>query len=225
MHTMHDTTGGDAVTITEALKRLGNQAPARPTFTQAVNREKILKLTDKTTPDGRTMVSWASVLEYVASGGFKARPKSVVTTDIEIETRPATETVSPDTPGARVLEVAVAPKSARSEPPNIIIHGTNGGNRAVQPPPAKDHPSLKSGGRRKPTQPREHSSPRVKAASEGGANSKVHRNPPLRAIKNNLRHLNFEESKNIRDWMDNRLLTVLRPTVLVIDSNKESQPI
>ncbi len=75
-----DTNGDDAITITEALKRLAEQkiTPARQSFDAAVKKGKIRKAPES--PDGKIRVCWASVVEYIEHGGFRPRGKPLLLT-------------------------------------------------------------------------------------------------------------------------------------------------
>jgi hypothetical protein len=219
----HTTNSGDeAVTITEALKHLAklNLTPARQSFYDAVNTGKILEVTDKeNNPDGKRMVSWPSVFSYVEGGGFKPRQKSSVTTVGESETA-ATET-APEVPDSTA--VAAVLETGNPKPPNPnsppIIPGTKGDNHSAGNDSAKHRPKPHSKGKRKPAPSPESTNPEGEDKSPENNKSKGRRNPPLRAIKNGLRHLGFEDTKAIRDWADNRLLTVLRPTHPLTESS------
>lgn len=65
-----------------------------------------------------------------------------------------------------------------------------------------------------PSSPGSASSNPLSTTKSGASPSKPERRQrSLRSLKDQLRHLNFAETKSIRDWADNRLLTILHPEV------------
>lgn len=60
----------DIVTIAEALKRLGKDAPTRDALHKAINRGKLKKLPCRA-DDRNVRLGWGSIVDYVAQGGFK----------------------------------------------------------------------------------------------------------------------------------------------------------
>ena len=225
METNNNTTD-DSVTITDALKRIGNQAPTRQSFYAAVNKGKIREVTDKiNNPYGKRMISWTSVLEYMAQGGFKPRGTAnrnvtetgdpTVKPTPEVTPAPLENTTSGngDTNSPEPESVPIAAVAA--EYPNTPTEDSN--------LPHTQAKQKHSNTERKPI-PKNECPPLVKEAKANGShNEKGRRSPPLRMLKNSLRHLDFESAKNLRDWMDNRLLTVLRPTSRVTRPDAEIQ--
>ena len=204
---MLTTTDGDAVTIVEALKRLGSAAPSKPTFMQAIKRGKIRTITNDAKPNGALIVSWQSVEAYIGKGGFKPRPKPA----------PAASNVSvpPGVLPANTAEVSGVPLSESSPAKSPDAAGIAGGESPTgkaRPKAVHDH-SIKN---RDPKEIQKPIGSKLKRRP-GRSDESGRRKPALRVIKNGLRHLNFEETKAIRDWADNRLLTVLRPTAPVAD--------
>jgi len=193
MQDNHSTATDEIVTIVEALKRLGKQAPTRQSFDAAVKRGKIIAVTDpENNPSGQRTVTWASVCAYIDHGGFRARQTSNTTT----------ASVSDAT--LLGIEHAIPPSPVDS---GVALTGN-------APEPVKRRPAAKLaslGGKSKCVALHNRSAPKVGAPSEDSTGSKVRRTPALRTLKNSLRHLDFEQTKAIRDWADNRLLTVLRP--------------
>lgn len=223
-------TSAEIVTISEALKRLGNQAPARQSFHAAVMKGKIQKAPD--TPDGsdgKIRVLWTSVQAYIASGGFKSREKSNSITESKTETvSPVTGQVVPVSPTDRVTTETGIPNPPPTESP-LILSSTNGENRNSALIVAKPHHCKtpnRFDGKRKPAPQRERTLPKGQAKPPGNEKPKARKPLSLRVIKNGLRHLDFEQTKAIRDWADNRLLTVLRPAALASSDadNKNPQP-
>ena len=203
MDTTIEPTSDDAVTIAEALKRLGKQAPARQSFYAAVNKGKIREVTDKNSkPGSKRMISWQSVLEYIAAGGFKQSQKSDAATGSDLKTIPVTSgkeaTPSKADPAPTADTTANPAKPRRS------------GN------PTKP-------GKQKPASSQNRSTAEVEANSGKNINSRGRRTAPLRVIKQSLRHLDYEQTKAIRDWADNRLLTVLRPLLTVGGAAQETK--
>lgn len=214
--------GENAVTIDEAIERLGSQAPVRPTFIQAVKRGKIRKVTDKSCPKGETLVSWASVEEYVANGGFKPRkqPASGIVA--------VAQSTLPPVPKEKAAVDVGSPKASIPSPMPIAPqisntqHGTGhhpaghrpSGKSSKSAESAKSAESGRLGPKRFPAQPRDCAAKQPKPKRKVAA-VKGRRNLPLRKLKDSLRHLDFEQMKSIRDWADNRLITVLRPAAPV----------
>lgn len=219
-------TSAEIVTISEALKRLGNQAPARQSFHAAVTNGKIQKAPD--TPDasdGKIRVFWTSVLTYIASGGFKPRVKSTSTTESKIETIPsATGQLVPAIPIDSVTAEAGMSNPPPLESP-LTLSSTNGEKRSPGQTTSKP-PHLKtpnhSDAMRKPAAQSARAMLKGQEKPAGSEKPKVRNSPPLRVIKNGLRHLDFEQTKAIRDWADNRLLTVLRPALPVASSDTDN---
>ena len=204
----------DSVTISEALKRLGNQAPSRPSFYSAVNNKKICEVGNKdSNPDGTRLISWASVSEYVAGGGFKSRKKLT----------PATIQVISANPIDRIAVEGTTTKPPMVESPKDVPR-RNGANRLRGQTLAKSRCTQSpnhADTEHKPQPQRKHAMSEGPAKSVASETPRVRNSPPLRVLKNGLRHLDFEQTKAIRDWADNRLLTVLRPASLVTSSNPE----
>lgn len=215
METTPNITGADIVTISDALKRLGNQAPARQSFHAAVMNGKIQKAPDTSdASDGKIRVFWTSVQAYIASGGFKPRVKSTSTTESKIETTPpATGQVVLEIPIDRVTAEAGMPNPPPLKSP-LTHSSTNGENHSPEQTPAKPIRSQKPNhfdGKPKHAAQSTRLIPNDQVKPAENEKPKVRNSPPLRVIKNGLRHLDFEQTKAIRDWADNRLLTVLRP--------------
>lgn len=195
MDTTIEPTSDDAVTIAEALKRLEKQAPARQSFYAAVNKGKIREVTDKDRePDGKRMVSWQSVQDYIAAGGFKQSRKSEAATGSDVEANSVASgkeaTPSKADPAPAADTTAIPAKPRRSGNPTKPV-------------------------KQKPASSQNRSTADVEANSGKNINSRGRRTAPLRVIKQSLRHLDYEQTKAIRDWADNRLLTVLRPLLTV----------
>lgn len=222
--------GENAVTIDEAIERLGSQAPVRQTFAQAVKRGKIRKVIDETGPNGETLVSWVSVQDYVANGGFKPRkqPASGIVAAAE-------STLTPVPKEKSAVDVG-SPKASKPSPMPVApqISSTQ---RGTGHHPAGHRPSGKGSESAKSAESARHSpkhfpaQPRERAANQPKPNrdiaaAKGRRNPPLRKLKDSLRHLDFEQMKSIRDWADNRLITVLCPAAPVpagvVEANTKS---
>ena len=225
----------DSVTVPEALRRLASQniKPARQSLYTAVSKGKIREITDKEkNPDGKRRVSMASVMEYIAAGGFKPRGKAGHTAAMEIVTSlPAKEPSSKDG-----LDNISAAESVEKQPPRVP-QGTrqsgqannHSGDTRLASKPVAQHFDKKVA-QRQSENPK--SMPPVMTPTKRRRlmrnlpiklNSKGNVTMPLRAIKNSLRHLDFEETKAIRDWADNRLLTVLRPTPNTMLNDSEPQ--
>ncbi len=223
------TRSDDCVTIVEALKRLGNQAPTRPSFDAAVKKGKIREVTDKANnPDGKKMVVWPSVLAYMERGGFKQCGKSGATSRCEpVAAHGSTAPESPASSTGDVCHETDSPQPATPESPPTRPGPDKNGNSIGQPP-IKPRPAqipVNSAGKRKHATSQNCTTLKAEAKTTEDTNTKGRRNPPLRVIKNSLRHLDFEESKNVRDWLDNRLLTVLRSTVpMVTHSAPDTMP-
>ena len=200
MDTTIEPTSDDAVTIAEALKRLGKQAPARQSFYAAVNKGKIREVTDKNSkPGSKRMISWQSVLEYIAAGGFKQSQKSDAATGSDLKTIPVTSG-----------KEATPSKADPAPTADTTANPRRSGN------PTKP-------GKQKPASSQNRSTAEVEANSGKNINSRGRRTAPLRVIKQSLRHLDYEQTKAIRDWADNRLLTVLRPLLTVGGAAQETK--
>lgn len=231
MENTPNNTGEDAVTITEALKRLGNQAPARQSVYEAVNKGKIREVSNKEdNPDGKRIVSWASVREYIDGGGFKPRQKSRSTDEGQSETTPLLDKqgvqVSPPESRGEVSSPAEPSGTVVPTEPRALKAGGKPGMPAQVTPPCIKATG-KSSRKNNPAKSRERSNQKSPKKSVAPDKPKDRRPPPLRTIKNNLRHLDYEQTKAIRDWADNRLLTVLRPASSVVgydSGNKTPQP-
>ncbi len=220
-------TGEDAVTISAALKRLENQAPARQSFYAAVNKGKIREISNKeNNPDGKRLVSWASVLDYIAGGGFKSRQKSEPSDDNPTET-----TLSAVVQGALdsrtdcvtevsdAVELSMKVTSLDAE----AVNGRGDTRTQTQPAPRREQAQGDGRSKRNSATTRERANPKPDKKATSGENLKGRRSLPLRTIKNNLRHLDYEQTKALRDWADNRLLTVLRPEWSVASNDSENQ--
>jgi hypothetical protein len=222
------TTSDEAVTIREALKRLGANAPARQSFYSAVKKGRIQKTPDTPdTGDSKTLIYWGSVEAYIGAGGFKSREKSSSTTESKIKTvSPGTGKVVPVSPTDRVTTETGVPNPPPPESP-LSLSSKNGENRSPGQTRTKSIRSQKpnhSDGRQKLAAQGTHATPKAQVKPTGNEKPKVRNSPPLRVIKNGLRHLDFEQTKAIRDWADNRLLTVLRRAspMEIADTNNEN---
>jgi len=218
--------GDDAVTIPEALKRLGKKAPARQSFYAAVNKGKIREVTDKENPKAPRMVSWKTVLEFIAGGGFKPRKTSGAADEAAPKaTPPMAERTTMDSPQEPITvssALAKSPTTAKPKKPQGLYHS---GNTSAKNQDAPCHEQARGNSLRKSNSapPRECANPKVNMKSVASDKPKGRRHLPLRIIKNNLRHLDYEQTKAIRDWADNRLLTVLRPDSSVVTGNPETK--
>lgn len=233
MNNNTNNTGDEHVTITEALKRLSNQnvTPARQSFYAAIGTGKILEVTAQAnSPEGKRMVAWASVLEYIEHGGFKPRRKHTSTTDGK------TEAASPAT-GLNVPAAQIPPASAKIGMPNPLpTESPQTQSSANAESPSPGHTPAKpsdqaspnhSNDKRKSAAQGQRAMPKVQVKPPGNGKSEARHSQSLRVIKNRLRHLDFDQTKAIRDWADNRLLTVLRPSPPLASSdgdNKILQP-
>jgi hypothetical protein len=224
----------DSVTVPEALKRLASQniKPARQSFYTAVNKGKIREVTDKEkNPDGKRRVSMASVMEYIAGGGFKPHGKSDHAATMESFPPPLVEE-----PSRRDDLANIAAAKSFEKLPTQIPQSTRQSGQANNHSEPTRHASKpvvqysdKKVAQRQNEKPQ--SLPPVMTRTRRKRlmrhlpiklNSKGNVTLNLRAIKNSLRHLDYEETKAIRDWADNRLLTVLRPTPNAVLNNSES---
>jgi hypothetical protein len=231
---MTTTIGDDAVTISEALKRLGNQAPSKPAFYNAVNSGKITKA--PMSADGKIRVYMASVRQYIKEGGFKKRGKAgrkAAASDAKVHAEAEAETSAKAELSDESLPIPSAEnnnsytgkrKPPESEPPAVspvpVKQYKNHGQDSQSRSETKPKPSTWK--QRKPVPEKKHATHKTKVKSNGVPDAKgSRRNPPLRVVKNTLRHLDFEQTKAIRDWADNRLLTVLRPAAPVLANPDE----
>lgn len=184
------------ITIAQALKRLADKAPARNSIYLAAKRGKIEKYTGGS---DKILVCWESVLRYIEGGGFKRRgmrerDKAITgkaTTALPIAIVPSPTDLNAG--GSNGIPATVpAAQSAhevqvKSEPNSTTPRHTKGGrNPSVQPVTTLNRPA----------KPLAEERPRSRR---------------MKATKNSLRGLNFDETKEIRDWLDNRLFHVLRP--------------
>jgi hypothetical protein len=201
MNTTDNTVIDGYITIAQALKRLVDKAPARQSFYAAVKNGKIEKLTDGS---GTILVRWESVLRYIKDGGFKRRGKrhkektaaEEGTTALSTPSIPSS--IESNTADESNDTVAAAPAAQ----PTAVVRANPGSNsRNLRHPKnsrdAKTRPSAK--GAPAPNRPAEHSAEQHRRRSI------------LRKLKNMSRQLDFHESKEMRDWYDNRLLHLLRP--------------
>ena len=233
----HQDTNDDSVTVAEALKRLGKQniKPARQSFYTAVKTGKILDVTDKeNNPESKLKVSWASVQDYVSAGGFTPRRRPAEAPDDSgskpsgtDKQEPPEQPVQPMLPEQpeqseqseqyeQVSTDPVAPASRSNDSPPSTKQGVPSDATISEPASRPDRVKPKQG----PNQ--DHDRPPKKTGKKGkGKKSGSH---SIRGVKNSLRQLGFDDAKNIRDWLDNRLLTVLRPapTVASSDADKEN---
>ena len=197
-------------TIPQAMKRLGDQAPARQSFYNAVSGGKIEKFT---TENGGILVLWASVLQYIEGGGFKRRGQrgaanlnsgGTATTPLA-ENHPAPTPADPSAvqtaapaaaPAAAPVATPVASAIKKNQIVKLPIHPRGTRNR-------------KKGHMAGPSRPAK--TPQARHPDSQLSVEERRRRLRLRGLKNDIRGLNFDESKNLRDWIDNRLLHVLRP--------------
>jgi len=198
------------ITATEALKRLGDNAPGNSTFYKAVNDGKIKKApAGKSNGKATYLVSWASVREWndsrIACQG--KGPKTPKATEVEQNTADPAVTAPLDPP--QPVDTSVAPESAD--------HTDNGDSPTGQTPaPATDSqvqatPATAKG---KPASKPDRKNKKSSASPVAGHDAKPpskRRTIPNRKFKNMLRHLPFEQSLDLRNWLDNRLLYKLNP--------------
>ena len=207
-------TNDDALTIREALARLGDRAPTRQSLYTAVNKGRIREFGDKeTNPDGKRLISWASVQEYVTAGGFNSRRKLGDTSadENEAQTEEATQVITM-APAEDVTAIEdIGPSIPESE--DVIPTAVTQDETSVQPSQKEDL-ETKSQNPDQPPKPspvKEVSTPSSKDNPPCRTEAKANRRQPtLRALKNKLRHLDFDGTKNLRDWMDHRLLNMPR---------------
>jgi hypothetical protein len=219
--------GEDIVTISEALKRLENKAPARQSFHAAVTNGKIQKAPD--TPncsDGKIRVFWTSVQAYIASGGFKSREKSNSVTESKTESAsPATGQVVPEIPTDRFTAEAdlqnPQPIASPLTHSSTNVEKRSPGQTSGKPPHLKTPNHFD--GKRKSAPQHERAMPKGQVNPVSPEKSKARNAPSLRVLKNSLRHLDFEQTKAIRDWADNRLFNVLHPAPLQASSEVDSK--
>lgn len=117
---------------------------------------------------------------------------------------------SPQEPITVSSALAESPTTPKPTRPQGICHS---GNTSAKNQAAQCREQARGNSLRKSNSapPRECANPKVNMKSVASDKPKGRRHLPLRVIKNNLRHLDFEQTKALRDWADNRLLTVLRP--------------
>lgn len=171
----------DTVTISEARQRLGESAPGRHAFYAAINNGR-LSTTEPDPETGKIRLPWSAVESFVTAAVGKVRlPKKSVM-------------AKPGRRGEKTDKLAASepsPLAERAEGDEMGPHGTD---------VAKPSPSSPSNG-----------VTHARSLAVGAKKKKEgkRRLPHLRELKNNLRHLDFEQTKSIRDWADNRLLNVL----------------
>lgn len=211
MQTTLKNSSDDAVTITEAIKRLDSQGrtPARQSFYSTINNKKIREIGCKEShSEGKRMVSWASVCEYVAAGGFAPRNVlNVAPEDREEKETLVLEKIEPPILSADTSMDSKAPALSLPESPLPLQTATDEtrSSEEISADPSESKAPVNCEAKSEPVPEPEFKEPVASDKSKG------HRTPPLRKIKNSLRQLDFAQTKAIRDWADNRLLSVLRP--------------
>lgn len=211
MQTTLKNSSDDAVTITEAIKRLDSQGrtPARQSFYSAINNKKIREIGCKEShSEGKRMVSWASVCEYVAAGGFAPRNVlNVAPEDREKKETLVLEKIEPPILSADTSADSEAPALSLPESPlpHPIATDEHRSSEEISADPSESKALDDCETKSEPVTQPDCKKPIAADKPKG------HRTPPLRKIKNSLRQLDFDQTKAIRDWADNRLLSILRP--------------
>jgi hypothetical protein len=200
-------TTGAALTFEEISGKHIDISVSKETFMQAVKRKKITELTDKVNnPDKKRRYCPDSVDCYVANGGFKLRTKPACGAILVAESKPDPVPKECETRSAGNSQVSSPAGQPATQQPAPTSSVRPRGQATRRPAPKKAKPD----GKRKSAQLSERQAKKDETTRDEAA-AKTRRHLPLRKLKDLLRHLNFEETKSIRDWADNRLLTVRRP--------------
>lgn len=248
----HQDTNDDSVTVAEALKRLGTQniKPARQSFYTAVKAGKILDVTDKeNNPESKLMVSWSSVQDYVSAGGFAPRRRPAEAPDDSgskpsgtdqqeppeqpVQAEQPEQPVQPQQPQQpqqpeqpEQSEQSEQHEQVSTDPVAPASRSTDSSPTTTQQVPS-DATIREPASRPDRVKPKQGPNPdhdRVPKKTDKKGKGKKTGSHSIRGVKNSLRQYGFDEAKNLRDWLDNRLLTVLRPapTMAMSDDGKEN---
>ena len=204
----------DAVTITEAVKRLGTDGPNYRAIHNAIRDGKLQRYQDAGTAGKKSslLVSWTEVRAWVENNNSRKGGTSGDTVN------PPAETVEPQaaqepnlapSPGAMAsgMEPQSVPKSTPKPPAkgDPVASHPEKAKKPTAPVPSGTSASRRQRNRRRHDR-RTTSSGALKKPESGGPANAGKSGPPLRYLKKILRPLGREAAQAVYFWLQNRLL-------------------